>query len=184
MKLALFGGSFDPIHHGHLILAREAMERLQIDRVIFIPAAQSPHKPGLRPASAEVRLAMLRGAIEGEPGFEIDEWELKRPAPSYSIDTVKEYRRRHPAAELFWFLGEDNRHDLETWHEIDLLRSLVEFVWLGRRNGAAESDAYPLRIDISSSEIRKRVALGLSIRYLLPEHACKLIQHHRLYRPS
>lgn len=182
MKIALYGGSFDPVHFGHLILAREAREKLALDRVVFIPAAQSPHKMARPPAPAEARLEMLRLAVEGEEGFEVDDLELRRPPPSFAIDTVRKYRQRHPDAELFYLLGSDNRAELETWHEINALRREVRFLWLGRSDGPAEEPEITRRVDISATEIRKRVAMGRSVRYLLPEKACEVIYRQGLYR--
>ena len=105
MKTALYGGSFDPIHHGHLILAREAMEQLGLDRVVFIPAAVSPFKLDAKPAPADVRLAMVRAAIAGEAGFECDDSEVHRPGPSFTVDTVEAWKKRAPGDELFYFIG-------------------------------------------------------------------------------
>ena len=163
MRVALYGGTFDPIHHGHLILARDAIELLELDRVIFIPAA-----------------------ILGEPRFELDESELARTGPSYTIDTVEAMRARRPDTRLFYLIGHDNVAKLDTWHRIGDLRRLVEFIVFGR----GEHDAphpfptLPRRVDISASEIRDRVARGASIRYLVPEPVRLLIEQHRLYRPA
>src|SRR4051812_21402900 len=118
-RTGLFGGSYDPIHLGHLILAREALEQLGLDRVIFIPAAISPHKLHREPAPAETRLEMVRVAIEGEPGFEVEDCELGRGGPSFTIDTVRWLRERHPGDEFFYFIGDDNLAKLDTWLEID-----------------------------------------------------------------
>src|SRR5439155_16976234 len=100
MRTALYGGSFDPIHHGHVILAREAMEQLALDRVIFIPAAQSPHKLARIPAPPLVRLAMVRAAIADEPRFECDDSEVKREGPSFTVDTVEAWRAKAPGDEF------------------------------------------------------------------------------------
>ena len=101
MKIALYGGTFDPIHHGHLILAREAIGQLGLARVVFIPAAQSPHKLARMPAPAEARLEMVRAAVADEAGFEVDDAEIRRPGPSFTIDTVEAWLAREPGAELF-----------------------------------------------------------------------------------
>jgi len=183
LRLGLYGGSFDPIHHGHLILAREAREQLGLDRVIFIPAAVSPHKLVQPPAPAEFRLEMVRASIDGEPGFEVDDLEIRRPPPSYSIHTVRQYRETYPEADLFYLIGGDNLTDLESWVSIDELRALCQFVLLGR--GSSEPVGLPVidrPVDISSTDIRNRVASGRSIRYLLPEPACEVILRQNLYR--
>src|SRR5438552_15758338 len=107
MKLAIYGGTFDPIHHGHLIIAREAPATVGPDEVIFVPARVSPFKKTTPVASGEIRLSMLRAAIEYEIGFAVDDCELRRAAPSYTIDTVKEIRRRERNAEIYCLIGED-----------------------------------------------------------------------------
>lgn len=185
-RTGLFGGSFDPIHVGHLILARDAREQLGLDRVIFIPAAISPHK--LRrepaPAPAKARLEMVRAAVEGEPGFEVEGCELGREGPSFTIDTVRWLRERNPADAFFYFVGEDNLALLHTWREIAELRRLVQFVALARDASAVacELPRVSRQIDVSSTEVRKRVARGQSIRYLLPHRACEVIYRNGLYR--
>ncbi len=186
MKLGFYGGTFDPVHHGHLILAREAIEQLGLARVIFIPAVQSPHKPATMPIPPELRLEMLRAALAGEPRFEVDALELQRPPPSFTFDTMTAMRARYPRAELFYLIGEDNVRELHTWRRIDELKALVKFVVLNRRDGAP---AHPFptlarRIDISATDIRERVARGESIRYLLPEAVRVLIEKHQLYRET
>lgn len=181
--IGLFGGTFDPVHFGHLILAREAAEKLGLGRVIWIPAAVSPFKIESPPAPGDLRLAMVRAAIADEPNFEADPIELFREGPSFAIDTVRAIQARHPKAKLFYFIGDDNVPDLDKWKNIDLLRRMVQFVVLTRHDPDVPHDFPVIRreIDISSTEIRNRVAVGRSIRYLLPESACRMIQEHGLY---
>ncbi len=183
-RIGLFGGSFDPIHVGHLILAREVREQLGLERVVFIPAAVSPHKLDRHPAPAEARLAMVRAAIEGEAGFDCDDCELRREGPSYTIETVRTMRARWPGAELYYFIGTDNLAKLETWREIGELRRLAEFVVLDRGEAKAMEGfrCVGRRVEVSSTEIRNRVARGDSIRYLLPDKACEVIYREGLYR--
>lgn len=180
----LFGGSFDPIHVGHLILAREAREQLGLDRVVFIPAAISPHKLHRTPAPAAARLEMVRAAVDGEQGFEVDDCELGREGPSFTIDTVRGYRERLPAEELYYFIGEDNLQKLHTWRDIDELKRLARFVVLAREASpaACEFPRVCRQVDVSSTEVRKRVARGQSVRYLLPSKACEVIEREGLYR--
>lgn len=183
-KIGLFGGSFDPVHHGHLIMAREAMEALGLSRVVFIPANISPHKLGRPPAPAAVRLEMLQAAVAGEPGFGVDELELGRGGPSFAVETAGEFRRRFPEAEIFYFIGEDNLAALHTWKDIGELRSIVRFAVLAR-GAVADPQGFPVvsrHIDISSTDIRKRVAAGRTVRYLLPESSMEILERHRLYR--
>jgi len=183
-NIGLFGGSFDPIHHGHLILARDAMEKLGLERVIFIPANISPHKLDRPPVSAALRCEMVEAAIEGEAGLFCDRCEAERSGPSFAVDTVRLMMKRFSSARFFYFIGEDNVADLGTWKDIDVLRGLVSFVVLGR-GGFSNEGGYPVisrNVDISSTNIRNRIADGLSVRYLLPDSTCKIIQQYRLYR--
>ncbi len=184
-RVGLFGGSFDPIHFGHLILAREARESLGLNRVIFLPARVSPHKLDRPPAPAEIRLEMVRLAVAGESGFSVDDREIRRVGVSYTIDTIRELAAEFPGVtEWVYFLGDDNLAKLDTWREIEALRSLVKFVVLAREDVTSHPDLPVIQrvVDISSTEVRKRVAQGRSIRYLLPEDVCALIARNGLYR--
>lgn len=186
MRLALYGGTFDPVHHGHLILARDALEELKLDRVIFIPARLSPHKLASSPAPSDARREMLAAAIAGETAFTLDDSELERTGPSFTIDTVERIRAAQPEATLFYLIGADNLRELHTWRRIEDLRRLVEFVVFGR-NGKEEEGAdrfrtLTRRVDISATEVRQRVARGESIRYLVPEPVRSLIAAHHLYQ--
>ena len=186
LRLGLYGGTFDPIHHGHLILARDAIEQLELDRIVFLPAAISPHKLGRAPASAELRRAMLTAAIAEEPRFVMDDSELRRTGPSFTIDTVEQIRARYPEALLYYLIGADNLRELHTWRRIDELRQVVQFVVFGRGLENSETahgfPALPRRIDISATEVRERVARGVSIRYLVPDPVRLLIASHHLYQ--
>ncbi len=183
-KLGLYGGSFDPVHNGHLILARDAMERLELDHVVFLPARISPHKLDRPPAPPGARCDMLRAAIDGEPSFSMDEREIQREGPSFTIDTVREYRERHPKTALYYFIGDDNLPELDTWREIENLRELVQFVVLSR-SGTPFLSGFPTitrHIEISSTEVRNRIARGLSVRYMVPLPTCEVISQLGLYR--
>ena len=185
-KIGLFGGTFDPIHHGHLLLARDALEQLRLDRLLFIPAACSPHKLGQQPAAADLRAEMIRAAIEGEPRFCLDELELTRPGPSYSVETVEELKRREPDSEFVYLVGEDNVAQLATWHRFAELEKMVQFVVLDR-SGLNCEHPYPAirrHIDISATDIRNRVASGQTIRYLVPPPVEVIIRERQLYRES
>jgi nicotinate (nicotinamide) nucleotide adenylyltransferase len=182
-KIGIYGGTFDPIHHGHLILAREAREMLRLEKVIFVPAAASPFKDPPA-ASAAMRLSMLQAAIEGETGFAVDDCELQRPPPSYTIDTIEEIRRREGDVEIYNLIGEDNVAALGKWHRFAELEKLVRFVVLDR-TGRAKNHPYATvhrGIDISATEIRKRVASGQSIRYFVPRAVEEIIRRQKLYR--
>jgi nicotinate-nucleotide adenylyltransferase len=186
MRIALYGGSFDPIHHGHLILAREALESLELDRVFFIPAAISPHKPGRPPASARLRAQMVAAAIADEPGFEMEECELFREGPSYSVETVEFFQARWPDAELIYLIGYDNVAQLHTWRRIEDLQRIARFAVFDRGHSDRLHGMPTLsrRLDISATEIRERVARGASIRYLVPESVRLMIERHQLYKET
>ena len=183
-KIGLYGGSFDPIHNGHLILARDALERLDLSKVVFLPARISPHKLDRPPAPPDARCRMVAAAIAGEPQFEMSACEIKREGPSFTIDTVRGFQERFPEASLYYLIGDDNLTELETWKDIGILRQAAQFVVLSRA-GMPFLSQFPTitrHIEISSTEIRSRVARGLSVRYMVPLPACELIAELGLYR--
>jgi nicotinate-nucleotide adenylyltransferase len=185
-KIGIFGGTFDPIHLGHVLLARDALEQLPLDSLLFIPAARSPHKLGQQAAAPDLRAEMIRAAIEGEPRFCLDELELARPAPSYSVDTIETLKRREPDAEFVFLIGEDNVARLPSWHRFAELQKMVQFVVLDR-SGLKSEHAYPAirrHVDISATDIRNRVARGQSIRYLVPPAVEQIIRERQLYRET
>ena len=182
-KIGLYGGTFDPVHYAHLILARDALETLKLDEILFVPAAVSPFKKSAPATNGEVRLAMLRAAIRGEPKFAVDDCELRRPPPSYTIDTVEELRRQNEDATIYCLIGEDNVDKLTRWHRFEELEQIVKFVVLDR-TGGTPSHSYPVierKIDISATQIRNRVASGRSIRYLVPPAVEEIIGREKLY---
>lgn len=186
MRLGVFGGTFNPIHMGHLLLAETARETLALDRVLFIPARQPPHKRirGLLPGS--VRLKLIGLAIRDHPSFAASDIELARPGPSYAIETVRLLRRRFPTAKLFLLMGEDMLAvRWLAWDELSRLCTVVA----ARRPGATRPvPARGMRwvampqLEIASSDIRTRLAEGRSIRYLVPRPVERYIRQHRLYR--
>lgn len=182
-RIGIYGGTFDPIHHGHLILAREALEILKLEKVIFVPAAVSPLK-NAPIANSQMRLSMLRAAIEGETGFVLDDCELRRPPPSYAIDTVEEIRQRESDAEIYYLIGEDNVADLSRWHRFEELKTLVRFGVLDRTDLKTKHDYEVVhrKIEISATDIRNRVASGRSIRYFVPLAVEDIIRREKLYR--
>ena len=189
-RVGIFGGSFDPVHLGHLILAEAALEELDLDRIIFIPAGVSPFKQDRPPgASPEQRLAMLRLATAGEPRFSVDDRELHRLGPSYAIDTVRSLMGDYPGVRFLFLIGADNLSDLTRWHEADELMRLVDFAVFDREDSGASlvgESGLPVvrrRIDISSTEIRQRVTGGLSIRFMVPEQVYDYIMTQAPYRP-
>ena len=188
LRIGLFGGSFDPVHHGHLISSWDALEQMRLDRVIFIPCALSPHKSDPPIAPGEERLAMIRRAIRGWSGFGLSDCELERVGPSYSVDTAEEMRRRFPAAELFWIVGSDQVKSLPSWKDYPRLQKLVTFLIVPRpryadivpENGMGRIPS-PHLVDISSTEIRDRVQSGLPISHLVPRPVACHIANRCLY---
>lgn len=188
-RLGLFGGSFNPVHWGHLLVAQTAREELGLDRLVFIPAAQSPFKPGLALAPAGIRLQLLRLALAGLDWTEVDDLELRRGGVSYTITTVREIAARFPSAELFFLIGADHLSQLPRWREATELAQCVQFVVIPRP-GAPEAplptafrltplSGFPLAV--SSSQIRARVRAGLSIDLLVPTAVAEAIHNNRLY---
>ena len=189
MKLGIYGGSFDPVHLGHLLVAQAAMEELGLDRLFFIPAAQSPFKPENQPAPASARLQLLRLALAGKTNCEIDEQEIKRGGISYTIETLRDYAKKFAGAELFYLIGADNAAKLNEWREPGELAKLAEFVAVPRPGGAVPTFPAPFRgrelkgfpLGVSSSQIRARVKTGLPIEHLVPPFVAEAIRAARLY---
>jgi len=189
MKLGLLGGSFDPVHLGHLLVAQAAMEELGLERLFLVPAAQSPFKPENKPAPAPERLRLLRLALAGFARYEIDEQEIRRGGISYTIETLRDYARRLPQAELFYLIGTDHAAKLNEWREANELAKLAVFVAIPRPGGAAAKFPPPFRgrtlkgfpVGVSSSEIRARVKAGLPIDQFVPPPVAEAIRAVRLY---
>ena len=188
LRLGIYGGTFDPVHHGHLLLARDALEQLRLDAVLFVPCGQSPLKSRKPHTTDAHRLAMLRLAVKGDPRFWLTRCELDRPAPSYAYDTALEIREVFPQAKLFWLIVADQLASLDQWHRADDLRRLVTFVLLQRGETAGEtlpgpflSLPRPRRVDISATEIRHRVKSCLPIDHLVPAPITAYIKRHGLY---
>jgi nicotinate-nucleotide adenylyltransferase len=181
--VGVFGGTFDPVHVGHLAIANDALDELGLDRVYFVPARRSPLKQDGPIASAEDRLAMLTAATQEEPRFRVSPLELDREGPSFTVDTLEALRGE---GELYLILGSDAYADFERWREPARIRDLATIV-LAARPGAPNAPHgvrmldSPL-MDISSRELRARAARGRSLRYLVPEAALRYLEEHRLYR--
>ncbi len=183
MKIGLFGGSFDPVHLGHLLVAQAAIEELGLDKLFFVPAAQSPFKPDSQPAPAAARLQLLRLALAGRTNCEMDEQEIRRGGISYTVDTLRDYAKRFPGTELFYLVGADHAAKLNEWREPDELAKLAEFVVIPRPGEPVVKFPSPFRgrilkgfpIEISSSQIRVRVKAGLPIENLVPPFVAEAI---------
>lgn len=189
MKLGLFGGSFDPVHLGHLLVAQAAVEELGLERIFFIPAAQSPFKPENHPAPAPERLRLLRLALAGRAKCTVDDQEIQRGGVSFTIDTVRDYAARFPAAELFYLIGADNVPTLPKWREAAELARLAEFVVIPRPGQPPAAFPPPFRgrllvgfpVGVSSSQIRARVKAGLPVDQIVPAAVAEAIRNYRLY---
>ncbi len=188
-SIGLFGGSFDPVHLGHLLVAQAAQEELQLARLFFIPAAQSPFKPESAPTPAAERLRLLRLALAGKTWCEIDEQELQRGGVSYTIETVRNYASRFPGTQLFYLIGADHLPQLPQWRAADELAGLVEFVVIPRPGLPEPPFPAPFRgrrlagfpLGVASSQIRARVKAGQPIDHLVPCAVAEAIRHNRLY---
>ncbi|MFH1574620.1 MAG: nicotinate-nucleotide adenylyltransferase [Acidobacteriota bacterium] len=203
-RIALYGGSFNPIHCGHLIVARSIAEQLQLDRLIFLPSANPPHKgaSGLIPGTH--RAEMVRTAIEHEPPFEFSDYELNKEGPNYTIETVGHYREEFGLdISLNWIIGADSLNDLTEWYRVralvDACRIITakrpgwdEIRWDMLRMRLSDEQIAILqsgvldtpRIEISSTDIRRRIREGKSIRYLVPDGVRTYIEKHQLYRQT
>lgn len=188
-RIGLYGGSFDPVHLGHLLVAQAAMEELRLSRLYYILAARSPFKPENEPAPDAVRLQLLRLALAGQTDCEIDEQELRRGGTSYTVDTMRDYARRFPGAELFYLIGADNVAKLSLWREPNELARLAEFVVVPRPGDVETSFVAPFRgrtlagfpFGISSSQIRARVKSGLPIDQLVTPAVAEAIRNQGVY---
>lgn len=195
--IGLLGGTFNPVHEGHLSIAREALRLFALDAVWFIPCAVPPHKPVHDLASNEDRLAMLRLAIAGEPRFEALDVEFNRPGKSYTLDTVRALQALHPADAFAFIVGADTLPELPTWHRPLELLPLVRIVSLARPGFVPDAAAirlpppWPERLladlrtgeplDVSSREIRAKIAAGQPVS-LVPDSVLRYIEEHNLYR--
>lgn len=188
-RIGLFGGSFDPVHLGHLLVAQAAREELDLDRLFFVLAAQSPFKPERLPTPASERLRLLRLALAGWCWCELDDQEIRRGGVSYTIDTVRDYVGRFPRARLFYLIGADHASQLHKWREADDLARLVEFAVIPRPGRGAVELPAPFHgrqlsgfaMAASSSQVRARVKAGLPIEPLVPAAVAEAIRNNGLY---
>ena len=197
-RLGIFGGTFDPPHLAHLILAAEAYHQLALDRLLWVLTPSPPHKPGRRITPVEQRIPMLQAAIAGSPQFELSRVDIERQPPHYALDTVRLLRECHPQAELIYLMGGDSLHDLHTWHKAGEFVAACDFLGVMRRPqdaldlesveakipgiGAKLQFIDAPRLEISASDIRERIAEGRPFRYFLPPEVYAYIQAQQLYR--
>ena len=185
--VGLFGGSFDPVHHGHLIVGRVAAETLGLDSLRFVPAREQPFKQGLHGAPAADRAAMLDLAVAGSAGFAVERAELERPGPSYTVDTLRELHAREPGIRLTLLVGADAAAEIEAWHQAERIPALADVVVFARAGVPVPASRLIARtievpaIEISATGIRRRVREGRSIRYWVPDPVAEYVTSHRLY---
>ena len=192
-RVGVFGGTFDPPHRGHSIVAAEVMEALELDRLLWVPAGIPPHKQGRRVTPAESRRRMVAAAIANHPGFELCDLELERDGVSYTVDTLRQLGSAHPGWSLFLILGADLLKGFARWKDPGAIRRMAQLVAITR-------DAMPMPpgsavgpgvrivpvtpVDISSSEIRRRVAGGKAVSTMVATQVMSIIESERLYRTS
>jgi nicotinate-nucleotide adenylyltransferase len=199
MRLGVYGGSFDPVHYGHLLLAEQCREQCGLDEVAFIPAHEPPHKRAGSLADGRVRCDMLEFALAGSPAFRVDRRELARRGTSWTVETLAELRAEDPSRELFFLIGADSLGDLPTWREPERIAELARIVAVNRGDSSRPDRAaivarlgerIAARIDLvdmpgcdfAARDIRERVRTGRSIRYLVPRAVEEYIREHGLYR--
>ncbi|MFC3770207.1 nicotinate-nucleotide adenylyltransferase [Paenibacillus sp. GCM10012303] len=196
MKIGIMGGTFDPVHLGHLLAAEQALEAHSLDEVWFLPAYLPPHKRKHTVASPGLRLAMLKEAIRGQPRFRVEEAELRRGGVTYTVDSVRELCRTYPQHDFHYMIGSDALASLPGWRGIEEIAARVGFIELKRQGCPGTGRALPefitdrmrsagmTPVGLSSADVRARRAAGLSIRYLVPERVLRIIESSGLYRPD
>lgn len=187
--IGLFGGTFNPPHNGHLLIAQEAFTQLHLDEVWWMPSSSPPHKEKDMEVSDEERIEMVRKAIGNNEHFSLSLLEFERSGPSYTIDTIRLLKEKYPQATFTFIMGGDMVHSLSSWHKIDELKNLIDFAGVGRRGYAVDQhwERYQVKhvevpiIEISSSFIRNRSRAGQNIRYYVSDRVWKHIKENRLY---
>ncbi|HOM72971.1 MAG TPA: nicotinate-nucleotide adenylyltransferase, partial [Armatimonadota bacterium] len=195
-RIGIIGGTFDPVHIGHLIIAQEAWHKLELEKVVFVPAGIQPHKPDRPVTDREHRFNMVKLAVEDNPVFEVSRAELDRPGPSFTVDTLAEFKRIYgDETRLFFIAGADAILEIQTWHQPD---KIIEYAALvaAARPGYDLSRAKKLlpeeflqriifleapSVDISATQLRERVANGIPVRYLIPDPVVRYIIENRLF---
>ena len=199
MRLGVFGGTFDPPHLAHLILAELACDQQGLDSMLWVPAGEPPHKRDWRVTSVQHRVEMVRHCIEDNASFRLSLVDVERTGPHFTVDTLKLLTEQYPAAELFLVIGGDSLHDLPSWHSPSAVLQYANLLVMKRPNSPVDVELLETQlpeirqrtifidaplIDISGRDIRTRVSQGRSIRYLVPESVVRYILRHNLYRSN
>ncbi|MDR0945492.1 MAG: nicotinate-nucleotide adenylyltransferase [Bifidobacteriaceae bacterium] len=191
LKLGVMGGTFDPIHNGHLVAASEVADEYGLDQVIFVPTGRPAFKADRDPASAEDRYLMTVIATAANPRFEVSRVDIDRPGLTYTIDTLQDLHEQHPGAELYFITGADALHEILRWHDAAELWRLARFVGVTRPGHKLEAEGLPQdrvsllevpAMAISSTDVRRRARVGRPIWYLVPDGVVQYIAKHGLYR--
>jgi nicotinate-nucleotide adenylyltransferase len=188
-RIGIYGGSFDPVHLGHLLVAQAAVEELGLDRLVFVPAAQSPFKQTSTPTPGPIRAQLLRLALAGRPWSTVDDQEIRRTGVSYTVETLRDYATRFPEAKLYYLIGADIVATLPQWREPAELARLAEFVVIPRPGDTTLPLPGPFQgrslqgwpVGVSSSQIRARVKAGKPIAHLVPTSVAEAIANNQLY---
>jgi len=189
-KIGIFGGSFDPPHLGHLVIAELARRSLKLDLVVFVPAYRPPHKLGNHPATARDRLRMTKLATRGNKRLRVSDVEVKRRGVSYTVDTILAFRRRHPSATLYLIIGSDSLRQFHSWKNPDIILQEAELAVYRRPGSLRPKRRIPSSrihwiegptMDLSSSDIRKRIEKGRTIRYMVRDNVLGFVESKRLY---
>jgi nicotinate-nucleotide adenylyltransferase len=198
MRLGIYGGTFDPVHYGHLLLAEQCREACRLDEIWFLPTGSPPHKQGVEITPPKFRKEMLEIALAGMPQFKVSTLEMDRPGPHFTVETLSEIHHTRPLDELFLLVGRDSLAEFPTWMEPERIAELAVIVAANRGRGAIDMEklretlgaAIASRvelvsmpgIDVSASDLRRRIAEGRSIRFQTPRAVEQYISAHRLYR--
>jgi len=190
-RIGILGGTFDPLHIGHLIVAQEVQEKLKLDRIFFIPTSLPPHKKKVKISSSVHRLRMVQLAAQANPNFKVLDLELKRKGHSYTVDTLRILGKKYPQTKFVLILGLDNLNHIHTWKKPEEIFRLSQVIFISRPGATFNKANKWLKqskflevkeIEISSTDIRERVRKRKSIRYMVPEEVLKYIKKHNLYK--
>lgn len=188
MRVGIMGGTFDPIHIGHLVAASEVCTALSLDQVVFIPAGQPWQKAERDISSAEDRLAMVTAAISGDPRFSVDDLEIRREGPTYAVETMKDLTSAHPDNEYFWIVGDDVLARITSWHRWQEFLDYVTVVAVNRENDISVDVPFDFvrvimpQVRVSATSLREKLSHGDECRYLVPDATREYIKSHGLYR--